>query len=305
VSESDEEADPEIFDFDTLAADPEIAPLLEFDPVPRKRVVDGAWTRQLQREFICRLADHGSARRACEEMGKNQTGVMKLYRSPLSASFRASWHGAVDLAKRRQAERAPLEYVSPGARPPTIDYRRKFAALPAPVGGDGGDGPSEEDTHEALGLDLLMKFARKLKQERTARLAGRIVEADFYLRQITFLEVAIELATGDLFQALAGLRRGGHELIDIADTPVSRILDNVRRTFWAMNGEPERPPLAPEDLLVDHGELRSQPVESTRGGIGISHALQRARFNDQHRRDAEAQARWEQRAYAEWEARQK
>ena len=107
--------------------DPEIQALLDFEPVPRKRVVDGAWTPELQREFISRLALTGSPGRACDEMGKNETGITKLYRSPAGKSFRAAWDGAVALAQRRKAEQT-LAYapVAPGSRPPSLDNRRKF-----------------------------------------------------------------------------------------------------------------------------------------------------------------------------------
>ena len=36
-------------------ADPEVAALLAFEPVPRKSEVAGVWTPELQREFIARL----------------------------------------------------------------------------------------------------------------------------------------------------------------------------------------------------------------------------------------------------------
>ena len=49
-------SEPEIPTFEELAADPEIAALLDFEPVPRKRQVEGGWTPDLQREFIARLA---------------------------------------------------------------------------------------------------------------------------------------------------------------------------------------------------------------------------------------------------------
>ena len=102
---------------------PEILALLDFEPVPRAREVENAWTPELQREFISRLAVHGSATKACEEMGKNRTGVTKLYRSPQGASFREAWHAAVELAKMRRAN--ATAFVAPGAMPPTIDNRRK------------------------------------------------------------------------------------------------------------------------------------------------------------------------------------
>ena len=130
-----------------LTDDSEILALLDFEPVPRKREVDGAWTPELQREFIVRLATTGSPGRAAEEMGKTDTGVRKLYRTPEGASFRAAWHSAVDLAKRRKAVGRVAEQVAPGSRPPSLDHRRKH-----PDAGDAADrdereredGPSEE-----------------------------------------------------------------------------------------------------------------------------------------------------------------
>ncbi len=93
--------------------------------MPRKRVVDDGWTPELQREFISRLAVTGSPGRACEEMGKNLSGMMKLYRSPLAASFRDAWSKAVELAKRRKTQRRSADVVIPGSRPPSLDSRRK------------------------------------------------------------------------------------------------------------------------------------------------------------------------------------
>jgi hypothetical protein len=49
--------------FEELTADPEIAALLEFKPVLRKRNVEGAWTPKLQRELVARIAVHGSPAR--------------------------------------------------------------------------------------------------------------------------------------------------------------------------------------------------------------------------------------------------
>lgn len=137
------EGPPEEAQQDVPPVDPEIDALLAFEPVPRKREVEGAWTPELQREFIQRLALHGSPGRAAEEMGKTETGVRKLYRSPEGASFRASWDGAIALAKRRREERAAKEYVAPGSKAPSIDHR--FKLVPAGGAGAGAAGRLEED----------------------------------------------------------------------------------------------------------------------------------------------------------------
>jgi len=108
-----------------LTADPEIAALLHFEPVPRKIAVAGGWTPDKQREFIARLAVRGSPNGACDEMGMHRTGVTKLYKSPFGASFRESWHGAVALATSRQAQRAPRVPISGSTVPPSLDHRFK------------------------------------------------------------------------------------------------------------------------------------------------------------------------------------
>jgi len=172
--------------FVKLAADPEVAPLLEFEPVPRKREVAGAWTPARQREFVARLTVTGSPGRASEEMGKDETGVRKLYRSPHAASFRAAWDGAVDLAKRRAAERRGTEAaVVPGSRPPSLDNRRKHPeadVLPGPLPEGGGrqalneygepedEGSLSERGHQAMDdiAARLLRIRRLYLQEISA-----------------------------------------------------------------------------------------------------------------------------------------
>jgi hypothetical protein len=116
----------EIPDFASLAADPEIAALLDFEPVPRKIEVPDGWGPDKQREVIARLCVHGSPNRACDEMGMHRTGLTKLYKSPKSKSFRAAWDEAVALAKRRRKAREAALFVAPGTTPPTLDGRRKL-----------------------------------------------------------------------------------------------------------------------------------------------------------------------------------
>ncbi len=318
-----------------LAADPETAALLGFEPVVRKVKVEGGWTGELQRELIARLAVHGSASKACDEMGKNRTGVSKLYRSPSAASFRAAWDAAVELATRRRAEQAPrAEYVSSNTKPPTIDHRRKFERPPAgPEGAcDGQADPGPEDSEAddaALRMELveklIAKFQRKVAQERGARLGGRIVEADFLLRQITVLEVAFDLMIDGQadrgWSMLMEARRGTRNLLEIADTYMARVLDQARRDQWAAMAEPGRPEVWPERYLLGKasGDVRTEPLESagkaSRPPAGVERGQwmrmdteeQTRIYAEQHRRDAEALVAWEADAAAqasEWRARQ-
>jgi len=312
---------------DPAPVDPEIQALLDFEPVPRQRAVERGWTPENQREFITRLAAHGSATRACDEMAKNQTGVMKLYRSPFGASFRAAWDGAVALAKRRRTEReAALAPVDPDMKPPTVDRRWKHGRYAArgrgsePLGEEpieeagldeieAEDEDQDEDEDEAaksqLWLDgFLAKYWHKVVAEREARLNGEIVAADFYLRQLTFLEVAIDLASGGRgFDQLRRLQRDGHRLSEIAETPFSRIIDDMRRHIWRKMGEPERPEHPPRRLLIEHDGCSTEPLEFTRGGIELGHDEQKARFRRQHEQAAIEQLEWEARAIAEHKQR--
>lgn len=153
--------------------DPAIAALLGFEPVPRKRAVEGAWTPELQREFIARLAVTGSPGRACNEMGKDETGVMKLYRSPDGASFRAAWDAAVALAARRKAKReTQAAGVSPGTLPPSLDNRRKWRAPEA------APQPESEDEDED-------SIARRTEEARDSITRKLLAARRLYLQEIS------------------------------------------------------------------------------------------------------------------------
>jgi hypothetical protein len=317
------------------AHDPEIEALLGFEPVPRQRVVPGAWTPELQRELIRRVAVNGSARQSCDEMGKNQTGVMKLYRSPLGASFRAAWDAAVALAKRRQAERAGEEFVRPGTKPPTVDHRRTKNPLPGPLplAGEGeavGEGepgqPSLEDERKwQLIAQLGARFLKKVAAEREARTRGEIVAADFYLRQISFIEVLIDMSASkfgwDAQEMLRGLRRGGRAPVEIVSTPLADWLDQARRAMWREENAPERPEHPDPRFTRDHHSgpwgsrasegystalpiyatgAASPPAEGYGAGewAGLTAEEQRAARDKQLARDAEEQREWEARAIA-------
>lgn len=100
---------PAVPAFATLAADPEIAPLLEFEPARRKVERPDGWTAELQRELIARIAHTGSPGAACDAMDKNLSGAKHLYRSDGAESFRQAWKAAIALgASRKRAERAAL-----------------------------------------------------------------------------------------------------------------------------------------------------------------------------------------------------
>lgn len=90
--------------FEQLAADPEIAPLLEFTPVPRSHAKADGWTPGMQRMFIGWLAYYGSAGKAADELGKARSGIDKVYKARGSEEFQASWDAAIALAEKRRME---------------------------------------------------------------------------------------------------------------------------------------------------------------------------------------------------------
>ena len=87
--------------FEQLAADPEIAPLLEFTPVPRKVKRPDGWTPELQRELIARIAATGTLQQAVSQMGKHATGAENLHKVPSADEFRDSWKAALALGRAR------------------------------------------------------------------------------------------------------------------------------------------------------------------------------------------------------------
>jgi hypothetical protein len=121
--------------FEELAADPEIAPLLSFEPVVRKVKRPDGWTPDLQRELIARIASAGTLQAAVWQMGKHATSAEALYRTPGAASFRQSWDAAIIIGRRRNG----LDSAPPHAGPvPGITRRGKaglLATAPGPLPG--------------------------------------------------------------------------------------------------------------------------------------------------------------------------
>ena len=87
----------------------------------------------------------------------------------------------------------------------------------------------------------------------------------------------------------------------IADTHMSRILDQARRDQWARMADPARPEHPPERYLHDHGSYRTEPLDNTVGGP-VSHEEQRRAQDERDAKDAAAQVEWEAQAQEAWEA---
>lgn len=116
--------------FAELAADPEIAPLLNFTPVARQIKRPNGWTAELQQELIARIAATGTLQQAVWQMGKHATGAEGLYKKADAVSFRASWDAAIIIGRRRNG----LDSLPPFAGPVPGVTRRGKAALLASAG---------------------------------------------------------------------------------------------------------------------------------------------------------------------------
>ncbi len=288
--------------------------LLEFDPVPRRPRVNG-WNAEAQRAFIALLATTGSKRRAAMAIGRNAFGVDQLLAAPGNDGFKLAYGRALAIAERNGSIRIATGVADAAARNalmPPLPSRlqnlpsreREGLSSPSPSMGEGwGEGEGENNlppnTPENIAERfswierLVSKYLVKLRQEREARMAGQIAAADFYVRQITYLEVLIDLGSDDAFMAFKEARHHGRQLVEIAETFMSQLLDEARRDHWREMGEPVGPAHPPRHLLLDQGDIRTEPLEHTTGGGPLSREEQLARYEQQYAEDAKAQVEWE------------
>jgi hypothetical protein len=82
--------------------DPEIAALLEFEPVPRKLNRRDGWTPDLQRRFVRLIVETGTPQRAAAAISKRLCGIEAVYRDDEKGEFRAAFDRAVELGRERQ-----------------------------------------------------------------------------------------------------------------------------------------------------------------------------------------------------------
>ena len=294
--------------------------LLEFTPVPRKKERVDGWSAEKQRAFIAALAATGSKRQASMSIGMAAYGVDQLLKADGSDSFRAAFDRAIAIAKQNGTMRIARGVADAAARSAYLNPRSGLRGHPPPD-------EAEEEVSEEQKLELLervaAKFMKKVAIERQSRLAGDIVAADFYLRQITFLEVMFDLASEKLGwnagDVLRELRRGSHELPLIVSTSFSDLLDASRREWWEKEGDPERPPHPDIRFLERHsspeGDYATNVDQHTYGKMtppargytpeqwkAMSFNEQQAARAAQFAADAAAQIEWEARASAEAKA---
>ncbi|HYI47171.1 MAG TPA: hypothetical protein VEX35_01790 [Allosphingosinicella sp.] len=284
-----------------LTDDPEIAALLDFEPVERKCKRHDGWTPDNQRRYIVGLAETGNPELAAHPLGRTMSGAYKVRTSAGGEGFAEAWDKALALHLRRnprlsKGRPSRGEILAGTGRRPWPEAAPAPAAEPAPDEDSGG----VADSHELL-EGILRKYWLKVGQERRCRLEGRIVEADFYVRQLTWLEVVLDLG-GKALELLKAMERGGSNAIDIVATPMSLLLAKVRRMQWMEKGEADRPELP---ALGDHDD-----EVSTGPPMECQHIPERdGDFQGWPRRSdeaaavaAEAQKAWEEKARAEAEA---
>jgi hypothetical protein len=290
--------------------------LLDFEPVPRRVERADGWTAEVQRAFVAALAVTGSERQAAAVVGRAAYGVAQLRNSEGGEGFVAACDAAMEIWRERERVRRADNLIAAADGEAARARGRHRAAWSEAAGrrpprADPEPPEAEEDPEEAMRwLERMVKlYMIKLESERAARLEGHIAAADLYVRQATAIEVMMDLlAAGcglDVFEMFRELKVEGTHFIHVAETPFSRILDNVRRIHWEQLGEPARPE-PPTHLFEPHHQVMLEPCDQVYGGREQSLGEQWQAFKDQHARDAEALVEWEARARAEaaeWRAR--
>jgi hypothetical protein len=287
-------------DGNPLTDDPEILALLDFEPVVRKCKRHDGWTPANQRRYVVGLAETGSVDAAAQRIGRTMSGAYTVRTSAGGEGFAEAWDKALALHHRRNPR--PLPKGRPSRGEILAGSGRSWPARAAPPAPEPVDPEAEERERQELFTELFERYRRKLAAERKARLAGRIVEADFYVRQLTVLELALDGA-GDVKALIALLSSGDPaRALDIVATPMSLFLDKHRRDIWREKGEPDRFPLP---------DLGRHDDYAAYGERGYSHygGAEDGDYKDWlRRRDAlaaeraEAQRLWEEKAAQEAEA---
>jgi hypothetical protein len=283
--------------------DPEVEALLDFAPVVRKCVRHDGWLPGRQREFIVALTILGHAEQAAIAVGGTMSGAYKLRTADGGEQFAAAWDGALALHLRRYPR------PEPKGRPSRGELRsgtgRKAWPAPAhPAAPEAPDPEQEARAEQAFWEQMLGLYRIKLTMERKARLEGRIVEADFYVRQATWLELVLDLG-GRALQLHETLKCGDRKLFEVAATPMSEFLARFRRSLWLEKGEADRPPPPPLGPRDRHCAT-DPPSEHRLDRDGDYHGWL-ARRTEAERIAAEAQQAWEEKAKAdaeEWAKRE-
>lgn len=247
-----------------------LAPMLDFTPVPRKKRRHDGWTPERQRGFIEALAKSGSVARAAEAVNMAKEGAYQLRLHPEAAEFRRAWDAALDYGVRVLADAAldraihgvPVPIMHAGEQ---VGERRVFNErltmfhlrhrLPRTYGHGGlGRGTRHPDTlaREARAVDgddsdeearalhrvqvteaILDQYSNVCQQERQLRRAGRDEEADFYMRQLTHIELVLKCGGDTIELTRHAFRVSRGEPPPAPLTPAgAELLDELRQAGW-------------------------------------------------------------------------
>lgn len=88
-----------------MAADPELAEMIAFAPVPRRARGDG-WSAARQRDFVRVLLATGVPGLAAKSVGMSRQSAYRLRDAPGAAEFRAAWDAAADVGQAMALDRA-------------------------------------------------------------------------------------------------------------------------------------------------------------------------------------------------------
>lgn len=245
----------------------ELAPLLDFKPVPRKRNRHDGWTPERQRAFIEALARTGSVSQAAEAVNMAKEGAYQLRLADGAEEFRAAWDKALDFGTRILAD-AALDRAIHGVKVPImhqgeeVGERRVFNErltmwqlqhrMPEKFGAPPGKGTKAPETSARERWEqgkenrqrgevlLLIHYANRVQAEREERRAGNIENADFYARQLTHIEVMLESAGNakhmvDIALGHADPKRPwlDADFLETWSTPLTDGLAKARAEAWA------------------------------------------------------------------------
>ena len=93
-----------------------------------------------------------------------------------------------------------------------------------------------------------------MKQEHEERQAGRWYAADYYLRQLTHIELILDMGgrTQDLIEHFTA-NPNGDRYATLYASPLSRELADRRAAVWAAADAPPRPPQRLPRVITDSG----------------------------------------------------
>jgi hypothetical protein len=135
--------------------------------------------------------------------------------------------------------------------------------------------PSPEDAHAkaleeiAIFLDqVLDRYQKKVLEERTHRLAGHVVAADFALRQLTHIELILDIGgrSQQLIKEATEIesRYAGGGPVVLNASPISELIAERRQAVWDKLADPPRPPLDLEPQFPSHAEPRNGETRKDR-----------------------------------------